>query len=309
MNQINRNDWEILVIDGMSDDKTRKIVGEFSRRYSFIQLLDNPDRIKPVALNRGIGVARGEYIMRVDAHSTYASGYVDDLLEVIRSSDAQNVGGVQVAVNENKTAWGRAIALAMSHPLAMGDALHRMGFLKEPREVETVYCGCYPRGVFRDIGLFNENLIRTQDREFNERLRKAGGKVLLVPSVRAFYKPRSEIKSHARWIFEGARWLFLANRYTSVPMIKLRNWIPLGFVIYLVLALVASVTAAIGDSWNISLLAAPLLIYFAILTMAGGIAAIRERALPLVVTFPTVVFATHLAYGVGSLVGLVQRYW
>lgn len=307
-NEFDRDQWEILVVDGMSSDRTREIVGQYSVDYPFIRLIDNPERIKPVALNRGIRESRGAYIMRIDAHSIYAPGYVDDLVEAASTRGVQNVGGVQVAIDESKGIWGMAIATAVSHPLAMGDAVHRMQFLTKPRIVDTVFCGCYPRQVFRDIGLFNEKLIRTQDREFNERLRKSGGKTLLIPSVRAFYKPRTKIRSHARWIYDGARWLFLAGRYTNASMIKFRNLIPLAFVLYLLVITGVTLAPGIYSNAIIILLAIPLMLYFGILAAAGIISALQRSIPSLVITFPIVVLVTHVAYGIGSIVGLIRRH-
>lgn len=304
----NRDQWEILVIDGMSSDRTREIVAQYVIDHPYIRLVDNPERVKPVALNKGIRESRGDYIMRIDAHSTYAPGYVDDLMEAASAHGVQNVGGVQVATDESRGLWGLAIATAMSHPLAMGDAVHRMQFLKEPRIADTVFCGCYPRQVFDDIGMFNEKLIRTQDREFNERLRASGGQILLIPTVHAYYKPRTKISRHIRWIFDGARWLFFAGRHTNVSMIKFRNLVPLAFVLYLILLAGTSLVIGIQSSAVIVLLTFPLLIYLAVLLSAGILAAVQQSIPSLAITFPIVVLTTHLAYGLGSIVGLVRRY-
>jgi hypothetical protein len=43
--------------------------------------------------------------------------------------------------------------------------------------------GCWPKKVFYDIGLFDEELVRDQDDEFNYRLRKMGGKILLNQEI------------------------------------------------------------------------------------------------------------------------------
>ena len=48
-----KNDMEILLVDGMSKDRTREIVSEYMTRFPFIRLLDNPERIVPYAMNRG----------------------------------------------------------------------------------------------------------------------------------------------------------------------------------------------------------------------------------------------------------------
>ena len=307
-NKFDRSRWEILVVDGMSSDRTREIVSQYSTRYPFVRLIDNPARIKPAALNKGILAAAGDYVMRIDAHSTYQEGYVDELMRYAKTRDVQNVGGVQVAVDQDTGFWAAAIATAVSHPLAMGDALHRMRFLKEPRFVDTVFCGCYPRRIFDEIGLFNEKLIRTQDREFNERLRLSGGRTLLIPSVQAFYEPRTNLWRYMKWVYDGAMWLFLAPKYTDVPMLRARNLVPLCFVSYLLVLAGLALSPAARTSSAAEIAALPLLLYGVSTTVAGVIAAWSRSIPTLVFTFPIVVCVTHIAYGVGSIVGWIRRY-
>ena len=76
----------------------------------------------------------------------------------------------------------RAIAVAVTHPFGIGNAYYRLGVSK-PRSVDTVPFGCYRRDVFDRIGKFDEDLLRNQDLEFNLRLRKRRGRILLVPDV------------------------------------------------------------------------------------------------------------------------------
>lgn len=161
---------EILVIDGMSDDGTRAIVEEYAQRHPSIRMVDNPDKIKPRALNIGIQEARGGIIIRMDAHALYEPDYISKSVHYLEEYDADNVGGIRMTLPRSSSRMARAIAHAISHPFAAGNATYRTG-AKEIKWVGTVFGGCYRREVFDRIGLFNEALIRGQDREFNVRLR------------------------------------------------------------------------------------------------------------------------------------------
>lgn len=301
-NDVDRDQLEILVIDGMSSDRTREIVHRYSLDNPLVRIVDNPERIKPVALNRGIREARGAYIMRIDAHSVYEAGYVDRLLEEVRKGEVQNVGGVQIAKKSGLGFWGKAIAAALSHPLAMGNAIHRFHLTPRPRFVDTVFCGCYPKSVFERIGMFNEKLIRTQDREFNERLLRSGGKILLLPDVRAYYVPRTTIKSYASWTFQGAKWLFKARHFTEVKMARLRNYIPLAFLTYVAL-LISWIPFGLPPT-VVLIAGVPAIVYFSALLVEGIRLAIAEKEVSLAISFPIVVVITHAAYGLGTLAGL-----
>ena len=95
---------EILVIDGLSDDGTRDIVAEHQQQDPRIRLLDNPRRIVTTAVNIGFAEARGDVIMRLDAHAEYAPDYIDRCLKVLEETDAGNGGLGVVATASGVTA-------------------------------------------------------------------------------------------------------------------------------------------------------------------------------------------------------------
>jgi len=72
-NDFPKEELEILVVDGMSEDGTREIVTEYARRFPFIRLIDNPHRVTPYALNIGIAASRGEIVMRLSRDGTNTS--------------------------------------------------------------------------------------------------------------------------------------------------------------------------------------------------------------------------------------------
>ena len=136
------------------------------------RILDNPSKIVPIAMNIALRQVRGEIIIRVDGHTIIANDYVYQCVNAIQHRGADNVGGKMRAIGSNP--FGKTVALATSTPFGIGGG--RFHYSDEEEWVDTVYMGAWPRQVFEKIGLFDEELIRDQDDEFNYRLREQGGR-------------------------------------------------------------------------------------------------------------------------------------
>lgn len=193
---------ELLVVDGRSDDRTRDIVAICAERHpGVIQLLDNPRRVVPAALNIGVRAATGEIIARMDAHVVYPPDYLPRLVAALEESGADNVGGCIVTLPADRTPAAQAIALALGHRFGVGNSYFRIG-TDTPRWVDTVPFGCFRRDVFERVGLFDEDLVRNQDDEFNHRLIRHGGRIRLLPDVLSFYYARGSHRQIARMYYQ-----------------------------------------------------------------------------------------------------------
>jgi len=245
---------EILVVDGNSQDKTVEIVRRLQQKYPFIRLLHNPKRITPAALNIGLKHATGEIIIRADAHATYPANYISQLVDWLQRLKADNVGGRFVHTPAVNTPEAHAIAAVFESPFGVGNAQFRTTNRTEPFEVDTVPFGCWHRSVFDRIGLFDERLARNQDIEFNKRLKRAGGKIFLIPQIKIQYHPRQTFAQLAKYAFKNGYWNILTVLYTgSLCSLSIRHFVPMFFVLGLMLPLLLS----------------PLDVRFALLTVAG----------------------------------------
>ncbi|MDP3910739.1 MAG: glycosyltransferase family 2 protein, partial [Gemmatimonadales bacterium] len=217
---------EVLVVDGMSDDGTRAVVAEYAAAHPRIQLLDNPSRIVPTALNVGIRAAAGDVIARMDAHVVYPPEYLPRLVAALEESGADNVGGCIITLPADGTAVAQAIAIALGHPFGVGNSHFRIG-ARAARLVDTVPFGCYRRDVFARIGEFDEELVRNQDDEFNHRLVASGGRVLLLPDVVSYYYARGSFRQVARMFYQYGAFKPLVARKVGRIM-TLRQLVPAG---------------------------------------------------------------------------------
>ena len=235
-----KEDLEILVVDGIGQDNTREIVKEYTQKFPFIKLLDNPNRYTPFAFNIGIKNSSKEIIMIMGAHSQYPMDYISKCLYYLKKYKADNVGGILKTISRENTIIGRSIALVMSHPFGVGNSSFRIGS-KEPKWVDTVFGGCYRKEIFDKIGLFNENLIRGQDRELNARLKQKGGKILLIPEIVCHYYPPDTYKNFVKKTISNGFWPFYMNKFLQKRAISWRNYVPLFFTLILFMSLLFSI--------------------------------------------------------------------
>jgi glycosyltransferase involved in cell wall biosynthesis len=292
---------QVLVIDGQSDDGTVGIVQRFERAHPCVQLIENPRRITPSALNLGVKAASGEFIVWMSAHNSYDAGYIRNCVEWAIRSGADNVGGVIAAQPRENTLFGRAITLALGNRFGNGGSRFRMT-VAEPVWADTVFGGCYRRDVFTKIGLFNESLVRGQDFEFNVRLHRAGLKTLLVPGVRSTYYARSRPLDFLKHNWANGVWAILPFRYSDVVPVSFRHLVPMLFVGFLI------VTGLLGI-WVHPVGVAGLIVFglYVLVTLQVSVEVAREqRDARLFFVMPIVFWSLHLTYGLGSLWAAVR---
>jgi GT2 family glycosyltransferase len=230
---------EVLVSDGMSEDGTRQIIREYNKRFPFVNLLDNHKKITSSALNSGIRTANGEIIIIMGSHSTYEKNYISQCVSYLTNEDADNVGGVCKMLPQNNSLVAKSIAYALSSPFGAGDAYYRTGTEKQ-RYVDTVFGGCYKKNVFDRIGFFDEDLIRGQDTEFNARLIKNGGKILLAPDIISYYYTRSSLRTLWRMELQYGYFKPLVVKKVG-KVFTLRQLVPPLFVSVLAFLLIFSI--------------------------------------------------------------------
>ena len=226
---------EVLLVDGMSTDRTRDIIVSIQEKYDWIILLDNPKRIIPSALNIGIRAAEGEFIVRMDAHSEYAADYISKCIETLERTGADNVGGPQITKGRNLKQ--RIIASAYSSPFALGGGKH---FKKDYEgEIDTVFLGAFRKSYAVEMGLYDETMPRNEDDEFNYRIRKNGGKIYMSPDIHVTYFPRDSFLALAKQYYGYGEGKPKVLRKYGQPS-NLKQTIPALFVIFLIVGGIVS---------------------------------------------------------------------
>jgi succinoglycan biosynthesis protein ExoA len=293
---------EALVIDGMSTDGTRGIVESFSRQDRRVRLLDNPGKIAPAALNVGLRQAHGEVIVRVDGHCEIATDYVRLCVGHLREQGVDGVGGPIETVGETPAA--QAIALSMSTRFGVGGSAFRTG-VRKATFVDTIAFPAYTRAAVERAGYFDEELVRNQDDEYNFRLRKLGGRLLLSPDIRSRYYSRCSLAGLWRQYWEYGYWKVRVMQRHPRQM-SLRQFVPAVFVAALLFTLVLSPLTAVAR-WALGVIFCTYLLA----NLAASIHTARRGGGRLLLYLPAAFAVLHVSYGLGFLLGLIKfrRLW
>lgn len=287
---------EIFVCDGMSDDGTRDIVKEYEARNGNIRLIDNIKLSAPAGMNKGIKMSKADIIIIFGAHAYADRDFVANNVKALKEEEVGCSGGPIETISENDR--GRAIALAMSSPFGVGNALFR--YSKKKVFVDTVAFGAYWKRVLVDTGYFDEELVRNQDDELNLRVTEKGYRILLSPDIKSFYYSRPSYsklwRQYSQYGFWKVRVMQKHGRTASI-----RHLVPLAFVLFNIFGL------ALGIFFRSFLLAwgSVDLIYLlcdVIFSLKAG--KNIKYALYIMPVFPIL----HLSYGLGFLEGLVNFY-
>jgi succinoglycan biosynthesis protein ExoA len=297
---------EIVVVDGCSEDATRALVEAFAEGHPElrVRLVDNPERVIPWALNRGIQAASGEIIVRMDGHSVPADDYVEACVRALARSGAGVVGGC--ITPRGDTPFGRAVATAQASALGAGDAAFH--YATRGRDVDTVYLGAYHRSVPERVGLYDTSLLRNEDYEWAVRVRQHGYRVHLDPAIRSTYVPRATPRALAIQ-YAAYGWWKVETLRRHPRSLRWRQFIPALFVATLVSTAILAPIAP----WARQLLGATLLAYalahvLAGVTMGrsgryaadGGVSAVAAARVHLAIA------TLHLAWGAGFLANLLS---
>ena len=307
------NRFEILVLDGDSSDRTRSICEELQRSHPSLRVIDNPKKSVTAALNIGIRESRGRYFVRCDAHAAYGRDYLSSCLQTAEATGAANVGGYARPLPTGSTLVAQAIVLAHENPFGLGGARFRTG--SQEGYAETVWPGCYRKEIFARIGGYNELLPRSEDIDLNARLARAGYKCYLSNSIRAWYYCRPDLAGLFKQRLSDGMGV-IQTLPVNAPAVRPRHLIPLAalvlFLLLLPLCLFSIPAILLGTLVSIY---AALSLLFSARSYFAERHALRGTPVhdaPSRIVRPgaafllPLVFATlHLAYGIGSLAGLL----
>lgn len=290
---------EVIVVDGLSEDGTLEAVREAAGGTNNVIILNNPKRAAPSALNIGIRAASGELVALVGAHTRLEPGYLKRIVaDLLSNQQVGCVGGQTVARSTGRFVQD-LVAKVLSSPFGVGNSYFRLPG-SVVREVDTVAYGVYRRSIFDQIGYFDESLVRNQDIELNSRLRRAGYRIILDPSVEVTYYPRASVRDFLRQSFANGLWNIKTWRRSSGSL-SWRHFVPLGFTVVVGLSGVLSLLSPIARG-VFFLTAGVYLVADVCEALRLSLLNRHPRYLLTLLVFPIL----HVGYGTGSLWGVMR---
>lgn len=280
---------EIILGVAPSTDETEKISKELEVTNPRIKVVPNPSGKTASALNAAASLASGDFLVRVDAHCELEESYIQEAIQTIRRTGAANVGGIQKAEGESRVE--RSIAMGMTSRFGVGNSKFHYGGKEGP--TDTVYLGVYDTNAFRELGGFNEALIRNQDYELNIRIRQSGRLVWFNPNLVVRYKPRPSLRALFRQYFQYGQWKRTVLKLHP-SSIKIRQMIPPALIIGIILGITL---AASFTLWGLILPGCYLIGVLIASLMQKSSKTVEKIILMLV--FPTM----HIGWGLGFLIG------
>jgi succinoglycan biosynthesis protein ExoA len=296
-----RSELEVIIADGLSSDGTRAEIAAFADSHQDLHIcvVDNPKRSIPAGLNCALKQARGEIIVRLDAHAMPYTDYLERCVADLEAGLGENVGGVWEIRPSTDTWLAQSIAVAAAHPIGVGDALYRHA--KKAGTVDTVPFGAFKRELLATVGFFDENLLTNEDYEFNARIRKSGGKIWLDPSIRSVYFSRAHLSGLARQYFRYGYWKWRMLRHFP-DTLRWRQGLPPAFILSLV---GLGILGGFLPLFQL-LLGAELILYILAIAAAGAQEALRRRQTFLILGLPLAIAVMHICWGSGFLWSMIK---
>jgi len=299
-------DLEILAIDGNSSDGTREILDEIAAVDSRVRVLVNEKRKAPFAFNLGLREARGNYVCIFGAHTIYAQDYISVCLKELIAQGAGACGGRVVTAPRDNSLEAHLVAWTLSHPFGSS----RKSFRTQPEGfVDTVNYPVALKKALVEVGGYDEELTRNQDNDTNQKLRARGYGMYCTWKTHCLYYPKGVIKDLFRYGFGNGFWnvISLEKNFESMGA---RHFIPFLFVLGLIATSVMAIAGIFLPAPYGLIAAGPFLallgLHLGVGAIAAGQVALRERSSkPL--CLPGVFLGFHLAYGYGTLCGLLRR--
>ncbi|MGP8022583.1 MAG: glycosyltransferase [Methanobacterium sp.] len=302
-------DINILVIDGLSDDRTRDIVCNLMDKDPRIKLLINKkEKISP-ARNLGFNASKADFVAYLDGHAIVADDWLETLYHTFITYEKKcKIAGVGSAITSppDDSSFGKTIAYCLK--TFFGGFGTQYSEEKNIHPVKTVPFVLYRRSLLVKEGIiYNENMTQCEDTDFNHQIIKKGYVLLKHPKAVVYMYRRKNLREFFRQMIKyGEGRSKLSIKYNET--LNLQHLIPVLIVFYLLFIIFSLIISTLNliNIYTLTLILIPIIIY--ILTDLSYTIIIMMKYQSLKHIYAFLIFpAEHLGYGIGFLKGLIDE--
>jgi succinoglycan biosynthesis protein ExoA len=288
-------DYELLVMDGGSTDRTEAIVAALKAENNRIKFVHNPRRIQSAAMNIAARMAdpRAQYLLRADCHADYPEGFAERAVAALLEQGAASV--VVTMHSQGKGCVQKAVAAASNSRLGNGGSAHRRA--GGSGYVDHGHHAAFDRETYLALGGYDESFRHNEDAEYDQRVIRSGQRIYLLGDLAIRYFPRAELSSLARQ-YRNYGWGRANTLLKHRARPRLRQMLPVAI-------LLANAGAAALALFEPLFLATPLL--YAALCCGWGFALAAKSGDACLTLSGPAAMVMHMSWAVGFLSRLGSR--
>lgn len=181
------NEYEIIVVNDGSTDNSGKIIEDISKKYSNIIIHNQENSGLGGARNKGIKLAKGNYIWFIDSDDFVEKNCLDLLISKSFENDVDVLSFEFGCTNENGEPinWIDFSLDFMGKSFLTGEEFYSSNY-----KHNYIWLYFFKRSLFIDNNLFFEERINMQDSEIMPRIMWHVKKIMHVPKVIYYYVNR-----------------------------------------------------------------------------------------------------------------------
>lgn len=295
-------DFEILLVDGYSKDKTVEI----GKRYG-AKIVYDDGHTRGHACNTGLKYVTTPYVVFTDADCIPRLNWLEELMKQFElHPDTASIGGPNYSPPDDPD-FAKCVDIVYSSKIMTGNARYGVIFEDVVELAHNPGCNAaYRMNAIKDIH-FDPELPTAEDVAFDYKIKKNGGKILFTPYAIVWHRRRETLKGFWKQVYRYG----LGRAITNKKYPELKYWYHIGPTLA-IFALIALISLAITASFILRNLfplfsIIILLILYLFMCLYGAAASYsRFKSRKYVIRAALLIPVGHLAWGIGYLKGVYR---